>query len=424
MKCFAAVALLLLVGSPSVALAHASPSRPTHLTRLLCSFRFPVCLHGEAASEPAEAKRALQLVEYSFDSLHILGLPTGLTDRGQGGSWHHDVYLTDSVAGATSHPDPRGPDGHFDKSSSFTLLKRPLAKDCRGQSEVTRAVAQAALLRLEPAGSEGVLAMGSSYIASLLAPCASTEVPAIADFQRRPDRAITSGSRHAFAGSMLFPAFLDHHYGKDTPAGVWTSLYAFSAQATPPGEFAWKNEPDFFDTLRLATEANRLNAGDLSLRFAAARALLTAPGPRSSIDSLPYVGELGNVRCDWRIPISSLPRRLAPSYPPQVTGAAYLQVDVPPGHTGGMRLTVDWEAGMLMRWAVVKRDAEGRELLRHTAPGIVGQNYVKLSVVKLDGVSSLLVIGTPTGSDNRDHPFDPDDGPPRRVSFVATLEHM
>ncbi|MFP6683686.1 MAG: hypothetical protein VB934_03200, partial [Polyangiaceae bacterium] len=67
---------------------------------------------------------------------------------------------------------------------------------------------------------------------------------------------------------------------------------------------------------------------------------------------------------------------------------------------------------------------EGRELLRHTAPGIVGQNYVKLSVVKLDGVSSLLIIGTPTGSDNRDHPFDPEDGPPRRVSFVATLEHM
>lgn len=424
MKCFATVALLLLVASPSVALANASASRPTDLTRLICSFRSPVCLHGAATSLPAEVQRALQLVENSFDSLPILGLPTGLSDRGQGGSWHHDVYLTDSVAGATSHPDPRGPDGHFDKSSSFTVLRRPLADDCRGQSEVTRALAQASLLHLDPAGAEGVLAMGSSYIASLLAPCASTEVPAIAKFQRRPDRAITSGSRHAFAGSMLFPAFLDHHYGKDTPAEVWTSLYAFSAQTTPPGEFAWKNEPDFFDTLRLATAANHLNAGELLLRFATARAMVTAPGPRSSIDSLPYVGQLGNVRCDWRVPISSFPRRLAPSYPPQVTGAAYVQVDVPPGHTGGMRLTVDWEAGMLMRWAIVKRDAEGRELLRHTAPGIVGEQFVQMSVVKLDGVRSLLVIGTPTGSDNRDRPFDPDDGTPRRVSFVATLEHM
>jgi hypothetical protein len=419
-----ALAALLALAPASAAAAQLTPQRPTGLSRIACSFRQPVCLHATAALAPRETAYLLKTIDTTLAALRTLGLRAYLGDAGQGGSLDHDVYLSSDAKGAASYPDPGWPDGHFDTASAFTVLPRGAPRDCRTASDIARALAQAALLRIDPAIFEGVLAMSSSYLASLVAPCSAREVPAIADFQRRPDGALTHGTRQHFSGAMLFPAYLDQAYGKGHPGGVITSLLALAAQVTPRGMPSWQNEPDLFDALRLTTASHNFADGELLLDFAVARAFVGRAADGRHMEATGSLGALGEVRRDWRIPLASLPRRLAPSYPIQATGTVYLQVDIPANTTRGIRVTADWESGVLMRWAVVKRDARGREHGRHTAPGIVGQNHTQISIVSLKDVRSLVVVGTAIGSDDRSHPFDPDDGPPRRVSFVATLEHM
>jgi hypothetical protein len=128
------------------------------------------------------------------------------------------------------------------------------------------------------------------------------------------------------------------------------------------------------------------------------------------------------VRFEWAIPFASLPRRLAPSAPIEPTGATYLWLDLA-GAPPDAELTVvfDWELGALFRWALIKVDPSGMEAGRVAVAGVYGTTHVERTVVELNGLSGVMVVGVNAGSTDRSHPFDPDDAPFMPRSYTVTF---
>ncbi|HZO16580.1 MAG TPA: hypothetical protein VFB62_25065, partial [Polyangiaceae bacterium] len=210
-----------------------------------CSFREPVCVHTVGKVDPGGVMPALAALERAVRGLRALDLEPP-RDGGAGGSQAFDLYLTtDPALGGAAWSEPRLYARGFDRANAFGIAT--LERGCRLDSEMARIVAQAALLRLDGGLEDGTLAMQSSYIARLIAPCAPIETAAIDRFQREPERALSEGKRQRFEGSMLFSAYLDEVHGKGQPGGVVNGLVAIAAQSTPAKATHWQNEPDLFD---------------------------------------------------------------------------------------------------------------------------------------------------------------------------------
>jgi hypothetical protein len=60
-----------------------------------------------------------------------------------------------------------------------------------------------------------------------------------------------------------------------------------------------------------------------------------------------------------------------------------------------------------MRWAVVKVDAHGVEIGHLSIPSADRATEAQMTVVDLEGVASILLVGTNVGDPL--YPFDPDD---------------
>jgi hypothetical protein len=78
----------------------------------------------------------------------------------------------------------------------------------------------------------------------------------------------------------------------------------------------------------------------------------------------------------------------------------------------------DWELDVLFRWALVKVDRDGREVGRVTVAGVFGNTHAEQTVVGLDNLAGVLVVGVNAGSMDRSRPFDPDEAP-----FHAAVVH-
>jgi hypothetical protein len=72
-----------------------------------------------------------------------------------------------------------------------------------------------------------------------------------------------------------------------------------------------------------------------------------------------------------------------------------------------------------MRWAVVKRDAAGREISHLLVPVAERATEAQVSVVDLDGADSLLIVGANAG--DAAYPFDPDDAIWEPHGWLLTL---
>jgi hypothetical protein len=133
-------------------------------------------------------------------------------------------------------------------------------------------------------------------------------------------------------------------------------------------------------------------------------------------------GDLGRVRFEWSVPYGSLPRRLAPAVPLDPTGMTYLWVDLadaPPG--AELTFVADWELPSVLRWSLVKVDKDGVEAGRVDVAGLFGASHVERTVVKLDGLAGVMVVGVNAGSDDRGHPYDPDEEPLMPHSYTVML---
>lgn len=397
---------------------------PAKTPLVACSFSEAVCVHAEASTAPAAILWTLRWAEQALRTYRALGLPAPLDDAGLGGSPAHDIYLLAAEDGLSTTPDLIARGFGFDSQSAFTILPPPAAPftSCLAPSAVARGIARAVLLRFDAGLEDGTSAMTSTYLASLAAECPLVELAAVDDLQRSPERALTEGAADAPSGSLLFPWFLDDVYGQSTPARVVTTLISVAAQHTKPGAFAWSNEPDLFDTLRLNMKARDSSLDTLLLDFAIARAFIGTRSDGMHMTGTERFGDFGRVRFEWAVPFTSLPRRLAPTRPIEPTGATYLWVDcegAPPD--AELTFVADWELPSIFRWSLIKVDKTGAETGRVDIAGVYGDSHVERTVVGLGGIAGLLVVGINGGSTDRGHPFDPDEAPFMPHSYTVTL---
>ncbi len=109
-------------------------------------------------------------------------------------------------------------------------------------------------------------------------------------------------------------------------------------------------------------------------------------------------GDLGRVRVERSVPVSTLPRRVAPATPLEPTGATDFWVDVS-GAPKDAELTfvAEWEVGVLFRWALVKIDANGAEVGRAELAGVNGDTRAEKTIVDIQNLSGILVVGVNAG---------------------------
>jgi hypothetical protein len=376
---------------------------------------------GPTRRQAARALAVLRDAERALGAVRALDMRPPLGDGDLGGGPELDLYLGGDEP-AAAYPDMRMLETGVDRASAFGLLAdRSRGPACARASDVHRVVAQAALLGLDAAVHEGVLAVQSSYFASLHAPCPALEFAAVDDIQRHPDRALLGGDRRRMDGGLLWPAFLDDAYGDD-PGALMTRLVAASSQTTPAGSPTWINEPDVLDTLRRILPARGQQLVDAMGAFAAARAFVGSRGDGMHIRDTERYGDMGRVRFEWTIDADTLPRRVAPAHPVEPTGASYVFVDLTKGtKPTGLILDADWEESFVYQWLALRLDAKGRETGRHSFGGVFGQDRAQLTLEDLRDTSYLAIVATSIGNDDRKKPYDPEDGAPRASSYELTI---
>lgn len=404
--------------------APARPRPPADQTPIVaCSWRHPICVHAATAIAPSALASTLEAAEHAADVYVALGVPRPYPDGDRGGGPEYDLYLVRGAAPLTTvDPVPTG--GSFDSASAFTVLPPPPPRGagCVFASDVARASAQAALLRIDAGIETGTLAMVSSYFASLAAPCTAAELAGIDEIQRAPEREVTAGRPEAFDGNVLLPAYLEERFGGGRLVRTILGLVTVAVQKTPPGSWQWKNEPDVFDALRQVTRDRSEELGSLLLDLAVARAFLGDRSDGGHLADTERFGALGRIRFEWSVPFASLPRRLAPLRPVSATGATYLWIDLAGARPGsGITFVADWELPVTFHWVLVKVDREGRDAGHVDVAAIYGSTHAERTVVKLDGLAGLVVVGVNGGDLDRATPFDPDEGPFEPHGYTVTL---
>ncbi len=386
-----------------------------------CSFTLPVCVHAPADVPGAALLESLAHLEAAMRAYDALGLPRPLPDGARGGSPSYDLYLERGPRRSPTRVghDLRAVGERFDAASAFAFITAPGRGGCTSASDAAYALGHAVAVRLDAGAEEGALAMAASYLAAIAAPCAAEELAAIDAFQRAPERALTGAALGALDGALLFPWYLDDAYGTGTPAQVAMSLLAIAAQSTPAGAPRFRAEPDTFDALRASLRSRGEDLDDLLLELAIARAFLGSRSDGAHLSDAERFGDFGRVRFEWSLPYATLPRRVAPLRPIEPTGATYVWLDLSAENAGArpdlkaaeITFVADWELPALFRWAIVKVDRQGAEAGRVEVAGIFGSSRAQRTVVGLDGLSGLLLVGVNAGSMIRSRPFDPDDAP-------------
>ena len=393
-----------------------------------CSFRHPLCVHeaggvhevgvkGTPGREGQAALAWLQAADRAWDTATgALRLPPpdpSLTTRAL------DLYIVDARDPTFTRTllDRRDLVGGFDRASAFALVG-PGARGCALDHAAARVIARAILFRVAPASDAGSALAESAALASLIAPCVGAQDAEVSFFQTHPEVGLadrlappgetfpepalataregqhqTAGEAYA-TGASLFYDWLDESFG-GYPGATVEALWALRPTVTPFPAERWHNEPDGFDVLRTSFKS-ALTTGstvdDLWLDFAVARAFF--PG-------LP-------VREEWSIDWPSKPRTLLSGVGIAPTGAAYVGIDLA-GRPRGARLRFEahWEEHARILWALIRVDANGHELSRVAVPGPDRGTDAQTTLVDLDGVARVLVVGSSAGDPLVT--FDPDD---------------
>jgi len=354
----------------------------------------------------------LAAAEAAFDAYTTLGLPAPMPDHGLGGTDGYDLYLVPGAMAAESVPDPALAFGATDRTSAFGVLPPPEPRpSCSYATAVARLIADAMLQGIDAGANRGTLEMQSSYLATLASPCLAAELDAVQWTQRFPEWPLGARRQRLLSGALLFPWYLDANYGVAEPGSIMTALFCLGAQQSPASSTVFfADKPNVLEVLRHAAARQGTTLDDMLLDFGIARAFL---GSRSDGVHLPETepyGDFARPRFEWAVPYASLPRRLAPLRPIYPTGATYLWVDLAGAPAGSqLLLQADWEPALVFRWAAVKVDAKGQEAGRVVPPGIYGNNSLQFTVADLDGLAGIVVVGTNIGSDDRSHPYDPND---------------
>jgi hypothetical protein len=381
----------------------------------VCSFRHPVCVHGEAGVTSDRLLGALTYAERAWDTLTgPLGLPA--PDASLDGSY--DIYLVDLRGEGDAFTDlaDRDPRGSYDRASAFTRIERA-ASGCALERLVAREVARAALFRSAPATDLGSARAQASHLAHLMAPCAAGAPEGAEVFQAHPERAIIDpwpespiiGERFD-DGAALFFGWLDATFGT-SPGAIVRGLWALTPTSTPWPSARFAGRPDVFDVLRASFKGalgTHSTLDDLLVEFAIARLFFGGDDPHA-FEEARALGDIGAVHVDWDIPWPEKGRRFQSPVGVAPTGSTYVSI-----HTNGapkgarLRLEATWEEHARMRWVALKLDAAGHEKGRFPITSYDRGTDAQMTLVDLEGTARVVVIGVSLG--DPDLPFDPNDG--------------
>lgn len=411
------------VAGPSVFPERTRPDS-TEVPRRVCSFRAPVCVHAAASVADGVIMHMLFSAERFYRVTSALALPQPLPDSRRGGDDRYDLYVLPEAAYGQTIADGVPSGEPWDRTSAFSILPPPTEPfACDSDALVARLLARASAWRVDAGLEDSTLGMAESYVADIVTDCTTTNLAAVDDFQRFPERTLGFHVAHEASGAFLFSRFLDDTYGTGTPGNVFFGLLSVTMQRTPASRLHYENEPDFFDALRNNSQARGKPFDDLLLEFAVNRAFVGSRSDDGHLVDVDKYGDMGRVRFEWSIPYSTLPRRLAPMRPIEALGATYMWVDLKGApEDPDLAFVADWEAGVLFHWVVVKVDARGIELGRISIAGIRGSTHAERSLLGLRGAAGLLIVGVNVGSIDRGLPFDPDEQELPR-SYTVTVFH-
>jgi hypothetical protein len=402
-----------------------------------CSTRLPICIHARSSGDARTSLVALGALERAWETLTgALEIPAPDVDET---TLAYDVFLTDALGAGRAlfetELEARDVRSRFDRARTFTLLDRRVAaageKSCLLEVVAARAIARASLFRVAPATEEGTARAQSAYLSELVAPCGiGLAVDEIGAFQARPEDALADahvgGGPPLDAlfshGSAAFWARLDWAFGR-SPGAVVTATWALHPTVTPVGAARWNNRPDTFDVLRTSFKG-ALSTGstvaDLWLDFGIARAFLGSADDGLHEPELRGVGDAARIVPDWDIPWPRTPRRLAARRGVAPTGASYVVVRrAGAAPNARLRAEIEWEEHALFRWAFVKVDANGREMGRVLIPTTERATSAQMTLVGLDGVDRVLLVGVNVGDPA--YAFDPDDEAWEPHGWLVTL---
>ena len=389
--------------------------RPADGAQRLCSFEAPVCVQGRA-SEGAAALEVLREAEKATRFLRLQArLPRPQGDAGAGGSDAVDLYLTDPPT------DPAGPGLRLgfglptrfpvDRGPVHALLDRRM-RGCERAVAVHEAMATAYLAGVDAGEAGATFAASSSYLAMLSSGCTVGALARLDEAQAHPERSLLDpGDADTSRASPLLPWWLDEFFGGETPGALLTGLWYGGQQSTWPGDSRFRNKPDLMTMLYRLAKARQQKADQWLLDLAVTRAFLGERDDGGHLAESAWLGAAGRVRFDAAWAHHELPRRLA-YRPLDPTGMVYLWLDLRgPSPPSSLGVHFTWEYPVTMRWALVRLDAEGRELSRLVVAHQRGQTKADTIVEQLSGAASILVVGVNVGEVDLDEPFHIDETP-------------
>lgn len=384
-----------------------------------CSFRHPVCVHGDRGAPVLEA---LADAETTWDTaVGPLGLPApdpGLT------TGVYDVFLSsDAEDAGVTYLRERDPLGHVDRASAVSVIDARL-RGCSLERAVARELLRAISFRAVPGQDDANARAQASALLRLTVPCALGAPDGAELLQAHPERAVVSApvrvpdtyGRRWAEGAGMFYSWLDDAYGQ-RPGAIVRGIWALASTRTPRGQARFVGEPDAFDVLRESFKG-MLGSGstldDVFVEFAVARALT------GGLDDAPELAVLPPAALAYDLPWPAEPRRVASSAGIAPSGADYVRVSRQGAAPGTrLRIEITWEEHARMRWIAVKLDAQGRALARIPIGAADKAVEAQLTVAELDETSSVLIVGANVGDWTA--PFDPDVGELEPHGWAVTV---
>ena len=388
--------------------------RPADGARRLCSFEAPVCVHASIADEK-NALATLQEAERAHQFLRLQArLPRPVADLGAGGSDAFDIYL--STLSGNDGPlrlgfglPTRMP---VDQAPVHAVIDRRLA-GCERAVAVHEAMAAAQLAAVDGAEAGASFASSMSYLAMLGSGCRADALARMDEAQAHPERPLLDpGDADTSRASPLVPWWLDEWLGSDAPGALVTGLWYGAQQSTPAADARFHNKPDLMTVVRRLARAREVPFDQMLLDLAVTRAFLGDRDDGAHLAESAWLEEAGRVRFDASWKLRELPRRLA-FRPLEPTGMVYTWVDLRGAEKvpGSIGLHFTWEYPVTVRWAVVRVDADGREMSRLSVAHSRGDTKADAIVEQLDGVAGLLIVGSNTGEVDLEKPFFVDETP-------------
>jgi hypothetical protein len=367
------------------------------------------------------ARAALTALESAYERLvWVLDLPAPLDDA-QGGSPALDWYLeAGPLRVQADAPDL----GYWDRAPAYCSGGKD--EDASLERSAFLCVAEALALRLDAAEAPDARRAFATALWWSSASPESRDVAAIDSLQSRPERALSARELDAASeGGGVFYDYLDRNVSTLRYGALPAALFAVSAGRTAPGSPQWDNEPDTFDVLRHTLDQQPDRMAALLNDVAVHRAFVGARDDGAHADWLGWSSAFGNVRYDWVIPMSSLPRRVAATRPLQPLGSVYLWLALDrDARDTTLGFQAEWEPPVTFVWTLVRVGADGSELSRLEVPYQQRARSAEQRLGELAGTAAVLVIGTNLGGVSLAHPFDPDVAPYEANSCTIYLAKL